>query len=203
VHALRLVRERFPHVRATSQPHSDFPCLPETAKAQRFALTRICQAVAASACEQLTSAVQYCDATATVSTTGIDGTDEPRTTATEVAFRPGDWYALLDRFPLGIFVASHAIRQKNGVRPGTHGDTAGRLSAEAPGAREALTRGQPSVAMPSRALSCDVAPAIQQLLPGLRTLRGRRASAACIGMRRCDVVIYGSRACLTKARMIQ
>ena len=134
VHALRLVRERFPHVRATSEPYSDFPCLPEAAKAQRFALACICQAVAASACKQLTSAVQYGDATATVSTTGIDGTDEPRTTAPKVAFRPGDWHALFDGFPLGIFVASHAIRQKHGVWPGTHGDTAGRLSGEAPGA---------------------------------------------------------------------
>src|SRR5262249_25855415 len=74
----------------------------KSALLQGLALARIRQTIAASACEQFASEVQQRHAASTVSTTGIDGTDEPGTLAAEVACRPGDRDALLYGLVLGF-----------------------------------------------------------------------------------------------------
>src|SRR5262249_13204712 len=155
MHAFRLIRERFPHVRAASQPHSDLLCLSDATMVQGFPLARIGQAVAAPACEQFTGNVQHCDAAPAVSTIGVNGTDKPGAMTARVARGPGDRDALLYRLPFGVSPASRAVHQNHGVCFSAHLNAAGRLSAAGPRPREMLPGVQPPLAMPPAHIDRD------------------------------------------------
>src|SRR5262245_8548514 len=93
MHTFRLIRERFSHVWAASQPHSDLLCFPDATMVQGFALTRVSQTIAAPARGQFTGAVQKRDAAPAISTIGVHGTDKPGAMTAEVAGHPGDQHA--------------------------------------------------------------------------------------------------------------
>ena len=149
MHAFRLVGELLQYVRVSSELHSNFPCLPEPSLMYNFMLARIDQTIAVPAREKFASAVEQCDAAPTVSTSGIDGTDKPGTTTTEVTLRPSNWHALFDGFPLAVLPVLRAEHQNYCIRFGAHADAAKWLSESSPRKRKVLACKQPSLTMPA------------------------------------------------------
>jgi hypothetical protein len=84
MHAFGLVRERMHHVGASSQSHPDFLRFSKPAITLRFLLAGVGEAVAPPAREQLAGTIQHRDPASAVSPSGMDGTDEPRPTATKI-----------------------------------------------------------------------------------------------------------------------
>jgi hypothetical protein len=116
VHTLRLGRKRPYCAAAPSQFHSDFLRLVQPRNTIGVLLARVGQAPAPPARKEIAAEVKLRNSPSTVRSVGSDRALEPKTPASQMAFRPSKRDSLLYVFPLSNVVTTDAIDQDNSIK---------------------------------------------------------------------------------------